>query len=106
MGKSHETKALIEAIVANIRAGRVVDKPFHHIVFERVFPDDIYAEMVAAMPTSAGYRPLPGRHNENIREDGAVTRVKLDLFPEYIRHLPNGKQVITLGRIPIRPGKE
>jgi hypothetical protein len=92
MGQHHETKALIEAIVANIRAGRLVDKPFHHIVFDRVFPDDIYAEIVAAMPTSAGYRPLPGRHNENIRDDSTATRVKLDLFPEYICHLPNEKR--------------
>jgi hypothetical protein len=52
-----------------------------------VFPDDIYAQMLAAMPATRDYRPLPGRDNGNLRKDGTSTRVKIDLFPEYIRHL-------------------
>jgi len=39
------------------------------------------------MPAAAVYR-LPACENKgNIREDGTSTRVKIDLFPEYIRHL-------------------
>jgi hypothetical protein len=82
---------LISAVVANIEAARAVEKPFFHLEFERVFPDDIYAEMVDHMPNAADYRPLPGRNQGNIREDGSSTRVKIDLFPEYTRHL-RGKQ--------------
>lgn len=86
--------ALAGAIVGNIAAGRVVDKPFYHLEFDRVFPDDVYAEMIAALPVAADYRPLPGRNKGNIREDGTSTRVKIDLFPEYIRHLPDGKRAV------------
>jgi len=85
--RRREVKALVDAVVANIEAGRAVERPFFHLAFDRVFPDDIYAQMIAAMPAAADYRPLPGRNNGNIREDGTSTRVKIDLFPEYIRHL-------------------
>src|SRR5262249_43491253 len=85
--RRREVKLLVEAVVANIDAGRAGERPFFHLEFDRVFPDDTYGEMIAAMPAAADYRPLPGRNNGNIREDGTSTRVKIDLFPEYIRHL-------------------
>jgi hypothetical protein len=85
---------LISAIVANIEAAQAVEKPFFHLVFERVFPDDLYAEMIDHMPSAADYRPLPGRGGGNLREDGSSTRVKIDLFPEYTRHLRPGKREI------------
>ena len=91
MERRHEVNALVEAVVANIKAGRTVERPFFHLQFDRVFPDDIYARMIAAMPAAADYRPLPGRNNGNIRSDGTSTRVKIDLFPEYIRHLAPDK---------------
>jgi hypothetical protein len=81
----------VEAVVANIEAGRAVERPFFHLQFDRVFPDDIYARMIAAMPAAADYRALPGRNNGNIRPDGTSTRVKIDLFPEYLRHLTPDK---------------
>jgi hypothetical protein len=92
MRNGHDT--LAGAIVDHIGAGQVVDKPFFHLEFDRVFPDDVYAEMISAMPVAADYRPLPGRNKGNIREDGTATRVKIDLFPEYIRHLPEGKRAV------------
>jgi hypothetical protein len=85
--RRHEVNALAAAVVANIEAGREAERPFFHLEFDRVFPDGVYARMIAAMPAAADYRPLPGRNNGNIRPDGASTRVKIDLFPEYIRHL-------------------
>jgi hypothetical protein len=80
--------ALTEAIVANIERGRAVETPFFHLRFERVFPDDVYADMMTAMPGATDYRPELGRSRDNVREDGAVTRAKIDLFPEHIRHFP------------------
>ena len=87
MERRREVKALVDAIAANIGSGRAVERPFFHLEFDRVFPDDTYAKMIAAMPAADDYRPLPGRNNGNIRPDGTSTRVKIDLFPEYIRHL-------------------
>jgi hypothetical protein len=94
MNRSSEVRPLIDAVVANVEAARAVEKPFYHLEFDRVFPDDTYAKMIAAMPSAADYRPLPGRNGGNLREDGTSTRVKIDLFPEYIRHLNPEKRPI------------
>lgn len=93
VGRQDATE-LIDALIANIDAGRAVEAPFFHLEFDRVFPDDIYSSMVAAMPAAADYRPLPGRGNGNLLADGTSTRVKIDLFPEYVRHLTAEKRRI------------
>jgi hypothetical protein len=94
MNQSSDVRNLIAAVAANIEAARAVEKPFFHLEFDRVFPDDVYAAMVEHMPNAADYRPLPGRNKGNIREDGSSTRVKIDLFPEYTRHLPAEKRAV------------
>jgi hypothetical protein len=91
MEQRRDVKTLTEAVVASIDAGRAVERPFFHLEFDRVFPDDVYGRMLAAMPAARDYRPLPGRGGGNLREDGTSTRVKIDLFPEYIRHLSPDK---------------
>jgi hypothetical protein len=48
MDRSSEVKAQIGAVVANIKAARVVEKPFQHLEFDLVFSDDIYAKMLTA----------------------------------------------------------
>jgi hypothetical protein len=92
--RREDVKALVEAIVANVDAGRAVDKPFFHLEFDRVFPDDVYARMLAAMPSSKDYRALPGHDKGNLLPDGRSTRVKIDLFPEYIRHLAGEQHAV------------
>jgi hypothetical protein len=81
-----------DCIVAAISRARKVEVPFYHLQLDRVFPDELYAQMLAAMPSAADYRPLSGRNQCNIRPDGTPTRVKIDLFPEYLRHLPLEKR--------------
>ena len=85
-------ESLIDHIAQSIRAARVVQRPFHHLEFDRIFPDDVYAAMLHALPVAADYRPMSGRSKGSGRPDGAPTRVKIDLFPEYIRHLPADKR--------------
>jgi len=92
MAATGTVSRLIDDVVANIAAARATDTPFFHLEFDRVFPDDVYAAMIAHMPSAADYRPLPGRNKGNIREDGTSTRVKIDLFPEYTRHLSAEKR--------------
>ena len=60
MVQRSDVSSLTEAIIHNIDAGRSVEAPFFHLEFDRVFPDDIYAAMIAAMPEASDYRPLPG----------------------------------------------
>ncbi len=81
---------LAEFIAQSIDAARAVEKPFFHLEFDRVFPDDIYAQILNLMPKSDDYRQMHGRSKVS---DGVPTRVKIDLFPEYIRNLPLEKRV-------------
>jgi hypothetical protein len=70
----------------------VSDAPFYHLEFDRIFPDDVYAAMLRAMPVATDYRPMHGRAKD--RTNQAPTRVKIDLFPEYIRHLPSEQRSV------------
>jgi hypothetical protein len=85
----------LAASVANsVDNARFVETPFFHIEFDRVFPDDIYAEILRLMPVTRDYRPMHGRSKGLDLEDGTHTRVKIDLFPEYIRNLPAEKKAL------------
>lgn len=81
-------------VAASIDAAQAGDAPFHHLVLERVFPEDVYTAMLAAMPVASDYRPMSGRAKGNDMADGTHTRVKIDLFPEYIRSLPAEKRSV------------
>ena len=81
-------------VAASIDAAQSGDAPFYHLVFGHVFPDNIYAAMLAAMPLASDYRPMSGRDKGNDLADGTHTRVKIDLFPEYIRSLPPEKRAV------------
>jgi hypothetical protein len=85
---------LIAFVTDSIEHARASDVPFYHLEFDRVFPEDIYNVMLAAMPVTSDYRRMSGRRKEDQRADGTPTRVKIDLFPEYIRSLPAEKRPV------------
>jgi hypothetical protein len=85
---------LSDFVATSVAGATLSDAPFIHLVFDRVFPDDIYALMLANMPEATDYRPMHGRSKGHDLTDGTHTRVKIDLFPEYIRHLPPQKRAV------------
>jgi hypothetical protein len=85
---------LAVAVAQSVDAAGAEPRPFFHLKFDRVFPDDVYAAMLAAMPVASDYRPMHGRSRGHDLQDGTHTRVKIDLFPEYVRHLPPEKRAI------------
>ena len=85
---------LRDFIVTSVDAATASDTPFYHLVLDRVFPDDVYAAMLANMPDATDYRPMHGRSKGHDLADGTHTRVKIDLFGEYIRHLPPQKRAV------------
>jgi hypothetical protein len=87
-------KDLAASVASSIRAGRASEAPFHHLVFDRFFPDDVYNRMIAAMPVASDYRPMSGRSKGHDLADGTHTRVKIDLFPEYVRGLPPEQRAV------------
>lgn len=85
---------VVAHIVNAVEAAPRVDEPFWHLELAGVFPPALYRAMRAAMPEAQDYRALKGRNNVNIMADGSATRVKIDLYPEYIRHLPADKREV------------
>ena len=96
--RSHDRQRAIERLSAfiarSVDEARAVEKPFFHLEFDRVFPDDIYAQILALKPEPRDYRPMHGRSKGHDLDDGTHTRVKIDLFPEYIRNLPAEKRAL------------
>jgi hypothetical protein len=100
---------LASFVARSVDEARAVEKPFFHLEFDRVFPDDIYAQILALMPESHDYRPMHGRSKGHDLDDGTHTRVKIDLFPEYILNLPPEKRALwdVVGRaLSSEKGKE
>lgn len=92
--RRHDAQSLSRFIASSVRAARSSDRPFEHIVLEQVFPEDLYGAMLSAMPVRSYYRPISGRGHVRNLIDGVHTRVKVDLFPEYIRGLPQEQRSI------------
>jgi hypothetical protein len=92
MDRHQQASDLANFLVRSIEQARASETPFYHLHFDRVFPDEVYAAMLREMPVARDYRALPGRDNVNILDDGSATRVKIDLFPEYIRRMPESKR--------------
>jgi len=82
---------LADFVAQSVDNARAVEKPFFHLEFDRVFPDDIYAQILRLMPESSDYRSM---HGQSKVKEGTQTRVKIDLFPEYIRNLPAEKRAL------------
>ena len=78
-------------VAQSVDNARAVEKPFFHLEFDRVFPDDIYEQILRLMPESSDYRSM---HGQSKVKEGTQTRVKIDLFPEYIRNLPAEKRAL------------
>ena len=92
--RRHAIERLSNFVTQSVAAARAVEKPFFHLEFDRVFPDDVYAQILALMPEATDYRPMHGRSKGHDLTDGTHTRVKIDLFPEYIRNLPPEKRAL------------
>src|SRR5207249_9997160 len=102
MRQSWAVNDLIRFVVNSVRTAPADDAPFYHLRFERVFPDDFYREMLEAMPVAEDYRAMSGKSKmASSRADGKPTRTKIDLFPEYNRHLPPQKRAVwdVAGRV-------
>jgi hypothetical protein len=101
--QSRSVQNLVDFAVRSIQRAQADESPFYHLRFDRVFPDDFYAAMLDAMPVAdGGYRALSGKAKvRNVTAEGKPTRIKIDLFPEYIRHLPPKKREVwdVAGRV-------
>jgi hypothetical protein len=93
---------LIDFVADSVQKAHADDTPFLHLRFDRVFPDDFYMAMLQAMPVADDYRAMSGKSKVgSSRPDRKPTRAKIDLFPEYVRHLTPEKRAVwdVAGRV-------
>jgi hypothetical protein len=88
---------VIQHVAGAIAGSSQLKEPFFHLQISNIFPADVYAQMLEAMPVKGDYRVMSGRTKSTRTMDGGGTRTKIDLFPEYIRHLPPEKQQVWQG---------
>ena len=81
----------IEHLRAAIDAAAEDREPFGHLRLVDAFPEDVYSQMLDAMPAREDYRRMSGRAKSNRKGD---VRTKLDLLPEWIGNLPPGKRKV------------
>ena len=91
---NREIGQVIQHVAGAIGVSSQQGEPFFHLQISNVFPPEVYAQMLEAMPVKGDYRVMSGRTKSTRTMDGGGTRTKIDLFPEYIRHLPAEKKEI------------
>src|SRR5882757_8068656 len=97
LNSRHRRQAVVrlaEFVAQSVNTARALERPFFHLELDRVFPEDVYAQILTLMPESSDYRPMHGRSKGHDLADGTHTRVKIDLFQEYIRNLPPEKRAL------------
>jgi hypothetical protein len=83
---------IIDHVACAVDTAAESRNPFFHLQLKNIFPEDVYAKMLEEMPVAHDYRAMSGRTKTTRLTNGGGTRVKIDLFPEYIRHLPTKKR--------------
>src|SRR5437588_10481376 len=61
LGRDGAAERLAAFISGSIADGQAANAPFAHLEFDRIFPADTYATMLAAMPEATDYRPMHAR---------------------------------------------
>lgn len=83
-----------DSLCAAVERSALRTEPFDHIYMEHVFDPASYAELLEAMPARRFYGELS--HVDAMRTDGTSTRLRLYLYPETLKGLPDEQRRIWL----------
>jgi hypothetical protein len=83
---------VLESLAAAVERAALRTEPFDHIYLENLFDPGSYAELLAAMPDRRLYHELG--HADAMRADGTSTRIRLYLYPELMRRLPESQRAV------------
>jgi hypothetical protein len=81
-------------LVAAVSRAKLRKKPFDHIYMERVLDTATYKALLAAMPDRSLYHDL--KHHDAVRKDGSSTRLRMYLYPELLRGMPEEQRRVWL----------
>lgn len=75
-----------QQLTSAVDRARLRKKPFDHIYMEGVLDPATYDALLAAMPDRRFYHDL--KHHDAVRKDGSSTRLRMYLYPELLRRMP------------------
>lgn len=79
-----------QQLVAAVECAELRDQPFEHIYMDDVLDRETYDTLLEAIPERQHYHQL--MHQDAVRQDGSSTRLRMYLYPELLRRLPEGQQ--------------
>lgn len=82
------------SLVAAVERSALRKAPFDHIYMEQVLPPDEYQAVIAALPERRFFHELS--HLDAMRADGTSTRLRLYLYPELLKKLPEAQRRVWM----------
>lgn len=84
-------RAALSHMLEAVERAWLDERPFPHFLVEGLFPDDIYSEMLAALPDPALYTPVSYERHAN---HGISNRGKFGLTEDYISQLSHRQRAL------------
>jgi len=91
---SDRSEAVERQLADAVERAEVRHQPFDHIYMTDVLDAATYRSMLDAMPERRFYHDL--MHKDAVRKDGSSTRLRMYLYPELVRRLPEAQRRVWL----------
>jgi hypothetical protein len=92
--KSPTVRSVEEQLIAAVERSQLQHRPFDYIQMDQVLDPETYRALLAAMPDRRFYHDLKHRHA--LRKDGTSTRLRMFLYPELVKRLPEEQRRVWL----------
>lgn len=86
VGRGSFRAGVQEQLVDAVNRAELRHQPFDHIYMEDVLDQATYSELLARMPDRDFFHDL--MHQDAVRSEGGSTRLRMYLYPELTKHLP------------------
>ena len=86
LGRGSYGASVQERLVDAVNRADLRTEPFDHIYMEEVLDSATYSELLAAMPDRRFFHDL--MHQDAVRKEGGSNRLRMYLYPELLRCLP------------------
>ena len=91
---SGSARTVEQQLVAAVERAELRHQPFDHVYMQDVLVSESYDALLAAMPDRRFYHHL--MHRDAVRKDGSSTRLRMYLYPELLRRLPEEQKRVWL----------
>jgi len=94
MVRAGSASSVQDQLVAAVDRAELRTKPFDHVYMEGVLDPPTYDALISGMPDRRFYHDL--KHQDAVRADGTSTRLRMYLYPELLRGLPEQQRSVWM----------